>query len=127
MTSSVGTRTSKIWSCMSIDSTRLRRFARTFSSWPEYACTTYQRASLAETALLTAMFILPRRLRRHGWPHSWRHSWWHGWRHDHRGCRRRGRRGGSRLCGDCLLDPETQQVVRSTDERGEDDDRGDRS
>ncbi len=32
MTSSVGTRTSKILSDMSINSTRLRRFARTFSS-----------------------------------------------------------------------------------------------
>src|SRR5665213_615722 len=119
MTSSVGTRTSKIWSCMSIDSTRLRRFARTFSSWPEYACTTYQRASLAETALLTAMFILPRRLRRHRWCGGWRH-----------GCHRG---GGSRRCGGCccrllsdrLLDTEAQEIVRRTDERGEDDHRRD--
>src|ERR1700730_9217223 len=114
MTSSVGTRTSKIWSCMSIDSTRLSRFARTFSSWPEYACTTYQRASLAETALLTAMFILPRRLRRHRWC----------------GCRRcgcyrcGGRCGGcrSRLLCDRPLDAEAQQVVRGPDKDGEQDD-----
>src|SRR6202049_1138880 len=118
MTSSVGTRTSKIWSCMSIDSTRLRRFARTFSSWPEYACTTYQRASLAETALLTAIFILPRRLRRHCWGRG------------RCGCCHRG--GGRHRCRgravhllrDRLLDPEAQQVVCTTDQRGEDDHRG---
>src|SRR5580692_2139440 len=116
MTSSVGTRTSKIWSCMSIDSTRFRRFARTFSSWPEYACTTYQRASLAETAF-TAMFILPRRLRRHSWGGGWSDSWGHGWGDGRRGCRRR--RGRLRRHG--LLDPEAQDVVGATHECGEDD------
>src|ERR1035438_9152321 len=97
---------------MSMDSTRLRRFARTFSSWPEYACTTYQRASLAETAaLLTAMFILPRRLRRHGWSRG-RCDGWYG------GCQRGGawRRGGSGRGGlgrDRLLHPKAEQVVRA--------------
>src|SRR5580692_10743572 len=112
MTSSVGTRTSKIWSCMSIDSTRFRRFARTFSSWPEYACTTYQRASLAETAF-TAMFILPRRLRRHSWGGGWGDS------------RRGRRRGRGRLRRHRLLDPEAQDVVGATHECGEDDHRCD--
>src|SRR5438132_4340091 len=32
-------------SCISIESTRFIRLLRTFSSWPEYACTTYQCAS----------------------------------------------------------------------------------
>src|ERR1022692_1375591 len=125
MTSSVGTRTSKIWSCMSIDSTRLRRFARTFSSWPEYACTTYQRASLAETALLTAMFILPRRLRRHRWCRGRCGCWCRG--RNRGGCCHRG--GGHRcrsraldLLRDRLLDPEAQQVVCCAHERREDDD-----
>src|SRR5580704_5996477 len=121
MTSSVGTRTSKIWSCMSIDSTRLRRFARTFSSWPEYACTTYQRASLAETAaLLTAMFILPRRLRGHSWCHGRGRCCYDGG-----GCRRRRRCRGAHLLGDRLLDTEAQQIVCATHERGEDDHRRD--
>src|ERR1039457_3943292 len=108
---------------MSIDSTRLRRFARTFSSWPEYAWTTYQRASLAETALLTAMFILPRRLRRH--------RRWRGWYRCRCGCCERGgggrRRGGSRrrLLGDRPLHTQAQQVIRRADEHGEQDHGGD--
>src|SRR5205807_8817185 len=55
MTSSVGTSTSKILSCMSIDSTRLRRLARTFSSCPEYACTTYHLASVVVGLLSSLM------------------------------------------------------------------------
>src|ERR1019366_7089356 len=104
---------------MSIDSTRLRRFARTFSSWPEYACTTYQRASLAETALLTTMFILPRRLRRHSWGDGWSHGRRGG---DHRGGGRDRCRGrGLHLLRDGLVHAEAQQVVRPTDQDGEDD------
>src|SRR5579864_1737874 len=98
---------------MSMDSTRLRRFARTFSSWPEYACTTYQRASLAETALLTTMFILPRRLRRHSWGccRRWCGDQWGGsWSRD---------RG---LLRDRLFDAEAQQVVRRADDHCEKDD-----
>src|SRR5580704_12724856 len=122
MTSSVGTRTSKIWSCMSIDSTRLRRFARTFSSWPEYACTTYQRASLAETAaLLTAMFILPRRLRRYRRCDGGYDSWCGG---RHGGGRRRSRGGGGRLGGDRLLDAQAEEIVRAAHQGGKDDHRG---
>src|ERR1017187_7461599 len=120
MTSSVGTRTSKIWSCMSMDSTRLRRFARTFSSWPEYACTTYQRASLAETALLTAMFILPRRLRRHGRRRGWDRGRYGGW--DRGGGRRRCGGGGSGLLRDRSLHTQAQQVVRRTHQHREQDD-----
>src|ERR1019366_4961249 len=95
---------------MSIDSTLLRRFARTFSSWPEYACTTYQRASLAETALLTAMFILPRRLRRHGRRRGWDRGRDGGW----------GRGGG--LLRDRSLHTQAQQVVRRTHQHREHDD-----
>src|SRR5438270_184584 len=55
ITSSVGTSTSKILSCMSMDSTRLRRLVFTFSSWPEYAWTTYQRASVGAATSLMAV------------------------------------------------------------------------
>src|SRR5438132_7634457 len=41
-------------SCISIESTRFIRLLRTFSSWPEYACTTYQCASPSAVTGLAA-------------------------------------------------------------------------
>src|SRR5215469_14916806 len=50
ISSSIGTNTSRIWSCMSMDSIRFSRFFLTFSSWPEYAWITYHCASAAADA-----------------------------------------------------------------------------
>src|ERR1700730_8076554 len=43
----MGTKTSRILSCMSMDSILFSRFFLTFSSWPEYAWITYHWASSA--------------------------------------------------------------------------------
>src|SRR5215467_8749728 len=60
ISSSIGTNTSRIWSCMSMDSIRFSRFFLTFSSWPEYAWMTYHCASAGAdaTSALSAAIAL---------------------------------------------------------------------
>src|ERR1700686_3760346 len=53
ISSSMGTRTCRILSCMSIDSILFSRFFLTFSSCPEYACTTYHWGSNSGAALFS--------------------------------------------------------------------------
>src|SRR5262249_25576481 len=75
ISSSIGTNTSRIWSCMSMDSIRFSRFFLTFSSCPEYAWITYHWASAAAdaTSALSAaisktcsLLLLDEVLRPHG-------------------------------------------------------------
>src|SRR6267378_1095536 len=53
ISSSIGTSTCRILSCMSIDSILFSRFFLTFSSWPEYAWTTYHCASCSGAVLFS--------------------------------------------------------------------------
>src|SRR5439155_4002319 len=55
ISSSIGTSTCRILSCMSMDSILFSRFFLTFSSWPEYAWTTYHCASVSGP-LVVALF-----------------------------------------------------------------------
>src|SRR5215467_2046648 len=61
ISSSIGTNTSRILSCMSMDSIRFSRFFLTFSSCPEYAWITYHCASADAdaTSALSVAINLP--------------------------------------------------------------------